>query len=33
MSYPKKILKSRQLGGSVDDRPAFEVSPDFYREN
>ena len=30
MSYPKKIVKVRPLGGIVNDLPAFEVAPEFY---
>ncbi len=30
MSYPKKIVKVRPLGGIVNDIPAFEVAPQFY---
>lgn len=30
MSYPKKIVKVRPLGGIVSDLPATEVAPQFY---
>jgi len=30
MSYPKKIVKVRPMGGIVNDIPAFEVAPQFY---
>jgi len=30
MSYPKKIVKVRPLGGIVSDLPAHEVAPQFY---
>ncbi len=32
MSYPKKIVKVRPLGGIVSDLPPFEVAPEFYTQ-